>query len=541
MNVLFITLGGLLGAKFSAGMQIGGKRVERELGAVWRHYRWNQGRLAAKEAADFDGVIVLAWHSAGETGAARFVTALNREIALAFAVDSWLKGQVMNPLIKRVYSITAGKGGRFNVLGGNVVEEIVYPDETHTSIDDEPALHYFFVEKIGEIMTDQSTPPVVPVFGGEFTHNRFDRKKFFDAVRETIFDGKLNQTQVEGLERLLDVWEESYSHWDFRELAYDLATGFHETARAMQPIYEGGSRSYFNMYEPGTSKGKRLGNTVHGDGFLFRGAGDVQNTGRGNAAKATKRLNELFDLGVDLVANPEMRLDPFISGHSLFLGNHEGWWTTLKLPNYAGYGHWDMEAARGVVNGSDRWHKIGGYAGAFLEALKVSALHNSIVQPDTPVPVDPVPVPTGELTLENLRTWSSAELMLASIKAADLIKIALMVRQERDNPETGTKAAISPPIIEETDMTVFTETKSIFKSKRFWGLVIGAVGMFVPAAKPIVDMLVPTVTGASPEMIDQLQSNANDLAVGIKQLVAAAGMILAAIGAWKAETKLSLK
>jgi hypothetical protein len=55
--------------------------------------------------------------------------------------------------------------------------------------------------------------------------------------------------------------------------------------------------------------------------------GQVNGTGRANARKATQRLNEVFGLGIDLESRPEMRGDPFISAHSLFLGCREGWWT----------------------------------------------------------------------------------------------------------------------------------------------------------------------------------------------------------------------
>jgi hypothetical protein len=87
----------------------------------------------------------------------------------------------------------------------------------------------------------------------------------------------------------------------------------------MQPIKERGPVSYFNKYEPGTKIGKLLGNTQKGDGYRFKGEGHVQNTGRRNAAFASKRLNEVFGLNIDLVKNPEKRGDPFSSAQSLFL------------------------------------------------------------------------------------------------------------------------------------------------------------------------------------------------------------------------------
>lgn len=195
-----------------------------------------------------------------------------------------------------------------------------------------------------------------------------------------MFGGTLSQSQVNGFERLLDVWFADYAKdGSVEELAYNLATSKHETAATMQPITERGSRSYFNKYEPGTRIGKVLGNTKPGDGYRYRGEGDVQNTGRRNAAKATKRLNEVFGINVDLVKNPEKRGDPLISAHSIFLGNREGWWTGRDLGNYIdGINEEDDEdfreyvKARAVVNGSDRARLIAGYAIKFEAALRAA-------------------------------------------------------------------------------------------------------------------------------------------------------------------------
>jgi putative chitinase len=202
-----------------------------------------------------------------------------------------------------------------------------------------------------------------------------DRKVFYAEVRRSLFDDKLTQAQVEGIENLLNVWDKHFADdTDVQNptdyLAYNLGTAFHETAQTMQPITERGGHSYFNKYEPEMKLGKILGNTETGDGFRFRGEGHVQNTGRANAVKATKRLNTLFNLGIDLVANPEQRGDPFVSAMSLFLGNKEGWWTGKKLGDYLKPGAPDFVNARRVVNGTDRANTIAGYAKAFKEAIQ---------------------------------------------------------------------------------------------------------------------------------------------------------------------------
>jgi len=208
-----------------------------------------------------------------------------------------------------------------------------------------------------------------------------DRVVFYNSVRRSVFRGKLNEEQLEGMEQLLDVWDEYYCDQNPQHLAYNLATAYHETAHTMQPIMERGRRSYFDKYEPGTRIGRMLGNTEPGDGYRFRGAGHVQNTGRRNARVATEELNARFGLDLDLVAYPEMRLDPFVSAHSLFLGNLMGWWTGKGLTKYLDEDdrdEWgDYVRCRYVVNGRDKRELIARYATQFEEAILRSGYERS--------------------------------------------------------------------------------------------------------------------------------------------------------------------
>lgn len=224
-----------------------------------------------------------------------------------------------------------------------------------------------------------------------------NRKVFFDTLRgATAPDGKkmfpsFSADQVAGINNLLDVWDKHFAGDPDKWLAYNLGTAYHETAHTMQPITERGPVSYFNKYEPGTSIGKVLGNTVKGDGYRFRGEGHVQNTGRRNASFATARLNKEFNLGIDLVANPGQRGDPFVSAMSLFLGNKEGWWTGKRLGDYITPTKTDFINARRVVNSVDKAELIAHYAGQFLNA--VLAARKAAPAP-SPAPVAPTPTPT---------------------------------------------------------------------------------------------------------------------------------------------------
>ena len=183
-------------------------------------------------------------------------------------------------------------------------------------------------------------------------------KSFFQSIRP-LFGGTLSQSQVDGLNALLDATEGQP-----RAIrAYLLATAFHETAGTMQPIHERGRRSYFDKYEPGTAIGKRLGNTHPGDGYLFRGRGYVQITGRFNYKKASQKL------GVDFVESPSRALVPSLAGQILVRGCSEGWFTGKRLSEYINDNRTDFRNARRVVNGMDRAGLIAGHAKKFNAAL----------------------------------------------------------------------------------------------------------------------------------------------------------------------------
>lgn len=178
----------------------------------------------------------------------------------------------------------------------------------------------------------------------------------FEQVRP-LFGGKMAQGQVDGCNTIVSAFETD-GDGDVRHLAYLLATAYHETARTMQPIYERGGKSYFAKYEPGTKIGANLGNTIKGDGFLFRGRGFVQLTGRRNYAMAGRVL------GLDLVKEPDDALIPEIAARILITGCLDGWFTGKKLKDYP-----DFKNMRRVINGTDRADLIATYAASFLKAL----------------------------------------------------------------------------------------------------------------------------------------------------------------------------
>lgn len=195
-------------------------------------------------------------------------------------------------------------------------------------------------------------------------------KEFFDEIRETLFDGALSQKQVDGINATLAAYS-LYGDQNVNTLAIILATDWWETDKAMQPVTERGNRQYFNKYEPGTEIGKVLGNTAPGDGFLYRGRGDVMLTGRSNYARVGRLI------GVDLVGNPDRALELEISKRILIEGTIKGWFTGKKLSDYIDDKDEDdaedlrefMESRR-VVNGTDRAREIGQAALIFERGLR---------------------------------------------------------------------------------------------------------------------------------------------------------------------------
>ncbi len=206
----------------------------------------------------------------------------------------------------------------------------------------------------------------------------FDRKLFFDEVRQSLFNGKLSTSQVEGLEVFLAYAEKVDTPVD--HLAYILATAYHEVDRTMQPIKEKGGDSYFfRMYDIEGNRphvARDLGNTRKGDGVKYAGRGYVQLTGRNNYQRASTKLN------LDLVNNPDFALDPVVAAEIIFVGMTEGWFTGRKLQNYFTENLVDPVNARQIVNRLDRASDIAEYYQKFKKALEISKIISKTYVPE---------------------------------------------------------------------------------------------------------------------------------------------------------------
>ena len=181
----------------------------------------------------------------------------------------------------------------------------------------------------------------------------------------------LDKLQRQGLAELLpsllldpDIGD---APWREKWLAYMLATVKHECADVWRPIAEIGFRGYFRKYESNTALGQRLGNTQPGDGYLFRGRGYVQITGRGNYLRLGTRL------GTPLLLKPDAALLPATAYRILSVGMREGLFTGKRLIDYINARGCDYLGARRIINGQDDAALIAGYAvkiEAALQAVK---------------------------------------------------------------------------------------------------------------------------------------------------------------------------
>ena len=185
---------------------------------------------------------------------------------------------------------------------------------------------------------------------------RINREIFFKGYRERF--GRLSQSQVDGLNYLIECFEKSRLINRLSEFAYILATIKHETAESYQPISERGGWNYFK-YLIG-----KLGIKTLAEANLYKGRGYVQLTGKINYML----FSEL--LGIDFISRPELAQEKLYSWMILETGMSKGLFTGKKLQNYIKENSRDFFNARRIVNGLDKAGTIASYANNFYEILE---------------------------------------------------------------------------------------------------------------------------------------------------------------------------
>lgn len=193
-----------------------------------------------------------------------------------------------------------------------------------------------------------------------------DAPAFFAALRGGKALGPvLTQNEVSGCEAILAACTGFPASW----AAYCLATAVVETNSTMQPIKEMGGAAYFTRRYDITGerpdKARELGNLTPGDGAKYCGRGYVQMTGRTNYARAER------ELGVPLLADPDLAMQPDVAAKIMRHGMQGGWFTGKSLSTYLQTTA-DLEwftKARRIINGTDRAEEIARYALEFQSAL----------------------------------------------------------------------------------------------------------------------------------------------------------------------------
>lgn len=194
----------------------------------------------------------------------------------------------------------------------------------------------------------------------------YDRDKFFDAVRANPFNGSLDQSQVDGMNYLLDTWERvpqfgpdnpnDGTMW----LAYALATVFHETGQKMRPVPE-----------IGEGEGHDYGEPTGPHDQCYYGRGHVQLTWEDNYIKGEGILRDKYGIECPMHEHPDKMLEDESSAMVLFDGMIYGWFTGVSLQDYFSHEREleDSYNARRIINGTDKAETIQTYYAAFREAL----------------------------------------------------------------------------------------------------------------------------------------------------------------------------
>jgi putative chitinase len=182
--------------------------------------------------------------------------------------------------------------------------------------------------------------------------NMINRKFFFDFCRINLFEGKLKQSQVDGLDTIITEWENNHHRKDDRWLAYMLATTYHETDKTMQPIEEYGKGRTRAYGKPDAVTGK-----------AYYGRGYVQLTWKVNYATMSRVVKD------DLINKPELALRTDYATMIMFYGMMNGSFTGKKLSDYFNPTTDKWISARRIINGLDKANMIADYGKKFYAAI----------------------------------------------------------------------------------------------------------------------------------------------------------------------------
>ncbi len=199
--------------------------------------------------------------------------------------------------------------------------------------------------------------------------------KIFKAEYKANFNSK--QSSVDGADFLLSSLESSSMAVSLCQMAYILATVYHETNTTMEPYVE---RRQVAIDTPRRKYVRELQDRYWDTGFYGRGY--VQLTWERNYKTMSHLLKSAFpkDYGtrIDgfLVLNPNLMLDKTISFRVLLVGMVQGTFSSTGrgIGAYINSTEKNYVKARCTVNGTDRAQDIANYAKKFESILNASKM-----------------------------------------------------------------------------------------------------------------------------------------------------------------------
>lgn len=192
---------------------------------------------------------------------------------------------------------------------------------------------------------------------------RIDLPRLLEALRTEMFFGSIPRWQAEPVERLIG--EGLRRGRSLEDIAYVLATGYHETSR------------WRYRREIGRGKGRIYGEDVlvyRNQREIYFGRGDGQLTWLMNYARMSVRLTLELGREIDLVNNPALAEQPEYSALILWEGMVDGLFTGAGLADFIRPGSVDYVRARRIVNGNDKAELIAGHARKFESCLRGAVL-----------------------------------------------------------------------------------------------------------------------------------------------------------------------
>jgi len=195
---------------------------------------------------------------------------------------------------------------------------------------------------------------------------------FYASVRKDFFKGKISTGAFDTLKTILEECR-SRKVYDYRHIAYILATAYHESYHSRlnpdwNPVREGFASTNQGAIEAVTAlykagKIKKNYALPNKKSISHYGRGWVQITLEDNY----RRVGDYY--GIDLADNPDLALQRPIAALLLVGGMMEGWYTGKKLSDYITPLNTDFISSRRVVNGKDRASLIAGYALKFYNTM----------------------------------------------------------------------------------------------------------------------------------------------------------------------------